>query len=155
MGVGLVTPSSIWSLTRVEVPWPEGATGLRLGGVTWTPRTARIRAGDPIQVLYSGPDDERLDLVFLGDGYTQAELGRFAADVDGVVDHLLSLEPYGQYAGLFNVWRVDTASATSEIGSGGTMVPADSPGMLLAAQSDNQLTLIVPSEKIKSGAKIS
>ncbi|MBW1878549.1 MAG: hypothetical protein JRJ84_09315 [Deltaproteobacteria bacterium] len=104
---------------RVEVPWPDGAAGLRLGAVTWTPRTIQTRAGDPIQVLYSGPDDERLDLVFLGDGYTQAELIQFAADVDGVVDHLLTLEPYGQYAALFNVWRVDTASATSGIGSGG------------------------------------
>jgi uncharacterized protein (TIGR03382 family) len=79
---------------RVEVPWPDGA-------------------------LQSGPDDERLDLVFLGDGYTQAELVRFAADVDGVVDYLLTIEPYGQYAGLFNVWRVDTPSSTSGIGSGG------------------------------------
>jgi len=116
---GGVTASRERGVARMEVPWPDGAAGLRLGAVTWTPRSARVRAGDPVQVLYSGPDDERLDLVFLGDGYTQAELGRFAADVDGVVDHLLGLEPYGQYAGLFNVWRVDTASATSTIGSGG------------------------------------
>lgn len=100
----------------VEVPWPAGAVAVRtsLGGVRPQPldlhRAAQLAA---VPVLESGPAGERLDLVILGDGYTEEQLADFADDAQWVVDYLLGIPPYGAYSDLFNVWRIDTASAES------------------------------------------
>ena len=106
--------------TSVQLPVPAGAAQVRIDGqihpLAFAPPTHPVRALPPpaAQALVtSGPSDERLDLLFLGDGYTQGELGDFADDVDRIVAYLLDIEPYGEYAGLFNVWRVDVASAES------------------------------------------
>ena len=66
-------------------------------------------------------------MVFLGDGYAAAELDLFAADVDRMAASMLSIEPYGAYADLFNVWRVDQASAESGVShyDGGRSEPRD------------------------------
>jgi MYXO-CTERM domain-containing protein len=63
---------------------------------------------------------ERLDLLFLGDGYTEAELPAFAEDVERITAYLLTLEPYASYGDLFNVWRLDQASNVS-----GSTAPGD------------------------------
>lgn len=63
-----------------------------------------------------------IDLVFVGDGYTAAQLSDFAGHVAAYVSELegaaagqaiLSLD-----RGLFNIHRVDVASATSDLGDG-------------------------------------
>ncbi|MCB9758880.1 MAG: hypothetical protein H6739_03495 [Alphaproteobacteria bacterium] len=99
------------AIAPVTFAWPDGATHVRLGAQTLAPRAAPPTT--PVPVQESGPSDARLDMVFLGDGYTEAELPDFAADVDRMVAYLLSIEPYGAYTGLFNIWRVDAASAES------------------------------------------
>lgn len=96
---------------RVRVPWPQGAATLSLGGQTLKPRV--VPPAEPMQA--SGPSEERLDLVILGDGYQADELDLFAADADRMVAYLLSVEPYGSYSALFNVWRIDQASADSGV----------------------------------------
>lgn len=113
------------TLVQVDVPWPEGAAAVRIPGQP--PVTPRIlRAADPaggaraggvqaIPLLESGPASQRLDLVFVGDGYRAGELGDFAEDVDWIVDYLLTIQPYGRYSGLFNIWRIDVASAHSGV----------------------------------------
>jgi len=104
----------------VDLPWPRGAASLALGPGTARPtaRPAARRAavplgGAPVPLLESGPADARLDLVILGDGYRADDLALFGEDVDRVVDHLLSIDPYGEYRGLLNVWRLDVISAES------------------------------------------
>jgi hypothetical protein len=98
-------------LARVDVPWPEGATGVRLGGRVWRPPAPPPSTAEGVVgVQIAGDPAERLDLVFLGDGYTEAELPTFAADVQRVVDYLGSIEPYGAYTSLLNVWRVEVPS---------------------------------------------
>ena len=106
------------TLTRgqlvVELPWPESAHHAVLDGRTLTPSAPPPPApGVAVAVQSAGPPEERLDLVFLGDGYTSSELDTFAADVDRIVAYLLQVEPYGAYTGLFNIWRVDQASNES------------------------------------------
>lgn len=103
----------------VELPWPDGATAIQaadgpLHSVDGAPRTLMAPPqGDAVLVRGGGGPANRLDLVFLADGYTEAELDVFAADVERVTDYLLSIEPYASYVELFNVWRIDRASAQS------------------------------------------
>ena len=94
---------------RIRVPWPDGATQVTLGDVALPPRTA-----PPAEALQlSGDSTDRLDMVFLGDGYTVEQQDDYAADVDTIVNYLLSIDPYGAYTGLFNIWRIDTVSNES------------------------------------------
>lgn len=101
------------AVARVSLDWPASAVALELGGARLVPRSPP--PGDPTAVIESGPSTERLDMVFLGDGYTEAELPDFADDVDRITAYLLSIEPYGAYADLINVWRVDAASVDSGV----------------------------------------
>ena len=98
----------------VDVPWPDHAFAIELADsrVTERPEPTAPPTSAPIAIALqqTGSPDERLDMVFLGDGYTEAQQADFADDVDWIVDYLLSIEPYGAYTGLFNIWRVDLIS---------------------------------------------
>jgi hypothetical protein len=61
----------------------------------------------------NGPSSNRVDLVVLGDGYTAAEMDKFAADVETFVLAVFSVEPFKEYASYFNVLRVDVVSRES------------------------------------------
>ena len=101
---------------RVDIPWPDDAASLRLGAIEIRPSDRRAPPpGDAVEVSRSGPSSDRLDLVFLGDGYRQSELDTFADDVDRIVSYLREIEPYGSYSGMFNIWRIDTASQESGV----------------------------------------
>jgi len=93
----------------VVVP-PLSAMGSQGRSSTSLPRPP---PGDAVLLQDSGPSSDRLDLVFLGDGYTEDQLGDYARDVDRMTGYLLSIEPYGAYSDLFNVWRVDVVSNDS------------------------------------------
>ncbi len=101
---------------RVDIPWPDHAAAIRLGNRELRPsdRTSPP-PGEAEAVSTSGPSTDRLDLVFLGDGYQQSQLGTFSSDVDGIVDYLREIEPYGSYSGMFNIWRIDAPSNDSGV----------------------------------------
>ncbi len=61
------------------------------------------------------PGDNRLDLVFVGDGYTAGELGQYAADVDNVVANFFVFEPFITYEPYFRITRVDVVSNESGV----------------------------------------
>lgn len=61
----------------------------------------------------SGPRENRISLVILGDGYTEAELLKYSTDVDLLVRDLFSQQPYASYANYFSVFRVDVVSNES------------------------------------------
>ncbi len=67
----------------------------------------------PIQV--SGPVSNRIDLVFVGDGYTAAELDTFHQQVSSKWAELAAVEPFRTYRELFNVWAVDVVSRESGV----------------------------------------
>ncbi len=62
-----------------------------------------------------GPSANRVDLVFLGDGYTRARLPKFRQDVQLVLNELLGQPPLNNYARYFNVHVVDVVSRDSGI----------------------------------------
>ena len=72
----------------------------------------------------NGPPENRIDLVFLGDGYTRAELGTYAAHVQTILGGLMAEEPLASYSDYFNVYRVDVVSRES-----GVDKPEDNPAV--------------------------
>ncbi len=70
----------------------------------------------PVTTLVSnGPPANRIDLVFVGDGYTAAQLGTYASDVNAVWPVFLAEPPLASYASYFNIHRVDVTSLESGV----------------------------------------
>lgn len=66
------------------------------------------------ETLYeSGPSENRLDLVLVGDGYTEDQLEDWREDAEVVADALLSTEPLSSLSDYVNLHRVDAVSAES------------------------------------------
>ncbi len=66
-------------------------------------------------ILESGPPNEKVDLVILGDGYTESEMPKFHADARRLVDRLFATDPFKSRKGDFNVRAIDLPSAESGI----------------------------------------
>jgi hypothetical protein len=74
----------------------------------------QVAAAEDVVVLReSGPRENRISLVVLGDGYTDAELVKYSTDVDLLVQGFFRQEPYASYANYFSVFRVDVVSNES------------------------------------------
>jgi hypothetical protein len=75
------------------------------------------------QIVNNGPAEIRWNLVLLGDGYRQAELGNFALHAQEFSDKLFATAPFDALRTAINVFRVDVASTDSgaddPVGCGG------------------------------------
>lgn len=67
-----------------------------------------------IPVMVNGPSPQKVDLLILGDGYTQADMKKFEADARRLSQHLFSVAPFRERAADFNVWAM--AVPTQESG---------------------------------------
>ncbi len=69
----------------------------------------------------NGPRSQRINIVFLSEGYTTADLQSFAGHVQTAVDFLFTREPWQQYRSYCNVYRIEIASNESgtDNGTGG------------------------------------
>ena len=69
---------------------------------------------EPVSTIFSNGDpSNRLDIAVLGDGYTQAELPKYADDVMQFVLRVFLQEPYKEYQQYINVHRIDVVSTES------------------------------------------
>ncbi|MFE5712624.1 M64 family metallopeptidase [Streptomyces sp. NPDC056501] len=68
-----------------------------------------------VPVQTTGPADRRFNLVFMGDGYTAAEMPAFRADLERHLNTLWSIEPFASYRSYVNVWAVEAPSAESGV----------------------------------------
>jgi hypothetical protein len=66
-------------------------------------------------LLDNGPSSRRIDLVFVGDGYTAANLVTYSVQVMNAMLALLTQEPFATYSTFFNVHRVDVISNESGV----------------------------------------
>jgi len=66
-------------------------------------------------VVDNGPVTNRLDVVIVGDGYTDLDLPGYATDVANVIAGFFDDEPLDAYASYFNVHRVDVISNESGV----------------------------------------
>ena len=91
---------------RYEPP-PEGAARAPLVG----PSDVR---GRPARVVRHGTKADKIDILFVAEGYRQGELATFRSDVARIVDALSNKADYdGRRWDWFNVWRQNVRSAQS------------------------------------------
>lgn len=81
---------------------------------------------DVVTIEENGSLDECVDIAFLGDGYTEAERGKFLADVTRLSNSLLAREPYRGIRNRFNVRAVFTPSPQSGVSQPGRGIERDS-----------------------------
>ncbi|MFN3168449.1 MAG: M64 family metallopeptidase [Phycisphaeraceae bacterium] len=71
----------------------------------------------------TGDKANRVDILFVGDGYTAAEMSTYADHIDAVLDHMFDTgginagvtNPYARYQNFFNIIRVDAQSNESGV----------------------------------------
>jgi len=79
-----------------------------------------VEADEVVTLVNSGPATNRIDLVFMGDGYTAAERGKFFADIQRMVNDMFGGDTFKSYLPVFNVHAVFRASEESGIGKNDT-----------------------------------
>ncbi|MEE1796513.1 M64 family metallopeptidase [Streptomyces sp. BE308] len=100
--------------TRVPSDGPARSAKARRGTTPLTAAEARTDGALGRQAV-TGPSEDRLDVVIVGDGYTAGQQGDFHADATAKWADITAIEPYKSYQGLFNVWTVDAVSKESGI----------------------------------------
>ena len=75
----------------------------------------RPPAGEVWSLFTSGPPSEKVDLLILGEGYTEDERGKFRADAIRLTEALFEEEPFRSRRDDFNVWGIDLPSAASGV----------------------------------------
>lgn len=106
-------------LERVYYDAPD-EQGRLSGGVILLPRPdlQTLLPGPPAEwttIMDHGPSSNRLDIVFVGDGYLASELDLYAAHVTLGLTNLMSQEPFLSYSTYFNAHRVDVISNESGV----------------------------------------
>lgn len=104
VGHELFAPSG--HIRRVSIPAAAEPEARARRAVTTTTVT-------PVEV--NGPSKNRLDIVFLGDGYAADDQALFAENVADSWALLSAREPFSRYRTSFNVWRVDIVSLSSGV----------------------------------------
>jgi hypothetical protein len=69
----------------------------------------------PIPIKVSGPSPQKVDLLILGDGYTQQDMKKFEADARRLSAHLFAVSPFKERANDFNVWAMAVPTQESGI----------------------------------------
>jgi hypothetical protein len=77
---------------------------------------ARLAPAAKVWTLWeSGPPETKVDLLLIGDGYTDAQMAKFQADARRLVDRMFALDPYKSRRGDFNVRAMAVAAVESGI----------------------------------------
>jgi len=65
------------------------------------------------KLQYKGNTAEKVDLVFLPEGYTEAEMNKFDVDAQRFMEALFKTSPYTEHRDDFNIWAVHLTSEES------------------------------------------
>ena len=83
--------------------------------------SSSVREVFPVaDIMVNGDDNSRVNIVFLGDGYTQSEMDNYISEVESVTDALFNTVPYSNYMNYFNVYAVEVPSNDSGTDHPGT-----------------------------------
>lgn len=92
-------------MLRMRLTWAAAVTALVFGGASaraaWT------------TFLNNGPSSNRVDIVFMGDGYTASTINTdYPAHVNAMMSHFFNegQDPYPRYHNFFNAHRIDVIS---------------------------------------------
>jgi hypothetical protein len=75
----------------------------------------RKPAGKVWSLVDSGPPSNKVDLLVIGEGYTEAELPKFHKDVERLVGKLFATEPFKSRKSDFNVRALDVVEPVSGV----------------------------------------
>ena len=78
-------------------------------------------------LLYSGPSDERINIVILGDGYQLSEMDQFILDANDIKDAFVNETPYKEYQSHFNILAIKVPSNDSGADHPGTASDVSEP----------------------------
>ncbi len=92
----------IWSTTVDPDSRFVNKADIRSEGRVWT-------------VFENGPASQKVDLLIIGEGYTEKELSKFHSDVKRLTDAMFAVEPYKSRRTDFNVRAIDLPSAESGV----------------------------------------
>lgn len=96
-----------------------GLHGVLEGGPRLVPAVASSPLAGGVDgvetILLNGDPSNRIDLVFIGDGYLENELEAYAPRCTTALMALFDEEPFTSYAPFFNAHRVDVISAESGV----------------------------------------
>ncbi len=68
-----------------------------------------------VPILINGPASEKVDLLIIGDGYTQREMPKFIASAKRLAAHLFSVSPFKERMRDFNVRAIAAATPQSGV----------------------------------------
>lgn len=83
------------------------------------PMAGRASPTGSAWLWWSGATNARMDLVLIGDGYTSAQMGQWAADAKRLADGFLADPLFAKNKNRMNILRVDIASLDSGVTEGG------------------------------------
>lgn len=63
-----------------------------------------------VKIVDGGASENKVDMVFVAEGYTKDQIAKFEKDVRFMVDYFFQREPYKSRKGDFNVWAVMSPS---------------------------------------------
>jgi hypothetical protein len=75
--------------------------------------TANGNIAGTTKIVDNGPASKRWNIAIMGDGYTAAQLGQYAADVQRIADTILATAPFDDLEKAINIFRIDVASTDS------------------------------------------
>lgn len=80
----------------------------------------RVAEYKSFEVTKSGDPAEKVDLVFIPDGYTKDEMNKFRKDCERFAGYLFNCSPFKENKIKFNIWGIEAPSLES-----GTDIPKD------------------------------
>jgi hypothetical protein len=78
--------------------------------------TSGIHAPEVVKIVDGGDQRNRIDVVFMGDGYQEAERQEFFDDMDRLTKEMFNGATFRSYLPVFNIWAIYEASVDSGIG---------------------------------------
>jgi len=64
-------------------------------------------------ILNNGASENKVDIVFVAEGYTRDEMAKFRSDAARFAGYLFEIEPYKSRKSDFNIWAVESISVDS------------------------------------------
>lgn len=63
-----------------------------------------------VKLLDNGNHENKVDMVFLAEGYTAGQMDKFMGDARRFMDYMFEMEPYKDRKADFNIWAVESVS---------------------------------------------